>query len=172
MVWNICHGRFKMFTSTKLTLKMLPKTFSTLPKWWIFVKSGHTEPIPISQRGFFKMPIQKRIFATLWALLDLSNIEMMTPISQSNRDGHYYMNLELFGYICLRMKWAKLLWGYICRLRVSFVHWGLIYFKMIGFHWTPLNGILHSLIRCSCSKKWSENRARFWMSGIWTAEIG
>ena len=35
------------------------------------------------------MPIQKRIFTTLWALLDLSNIEMMTPISQSNRDGHY-----------------------------------------------------------------------------------
>ena len=40
--WNICHGRYKMFTSTKLTLKLLPKTFTILPKWRNFAKSGHT----------------------------------------------------------------------------------------------------------------------------------
>ena len=39
---NICHGRFKMFPSTKLTLKMLPKALTILPKRWNFAKSGHT----------------------------------------------------------------------------------------------------------------------------------
>ena len=42
MVWNIYHGRFKMFPSTKLTLKMLPKALTILPKRWNFAKSGHT----------------------------------------------------------------------------------------------------------------------------------
>ena len=37
------HGKLKMFPSTKLTPKMMPKTFEIWPKWRNFPKSDHTE---------------------------------------------------------------------------------------------------------------------------------
>ena len=64
MAWNICHGRFQMFPSTKLTPKMLPKTCAILPKGWNFAKSGHT----VRNRKYFmhtthdEMRMIKRIY--------------------------------------------------------------------------------------------------------------
>ena len=41
--WNIWHVTFKMFPRTKLTLEMMPETFTILLKWSNFAKSGHNE---------------------------------------------------------------------------------------------------------------------------------
>ena len=41
--YKFCLSKMKTLPKTKYTLNILTKIFKYLPKWWNFVKSGHTD---------------------------------------------------------------------------------------------------------------------------------